>query len=137
LPARRCSIDGINFPSDYRLAKCPVCGEDTTFYTNLEPDEDWADKVARLRERLETAAAGPPDIPCVETAVLLRAGQLWLNAWDVYAALRRRLKESDHIQVGKQTFEVLAYVHDTREYLVRSFSLTLSEDELARLASGR
>jgi len=138
MPARRCSIDGINYPTDGigSFYKCPICGE-TTSYIQADPDEDWEFKVAVLSEHLEQAAAERPDIPVVDVPVRYHEGVYLIHAWDLYhAGHRDPLRPFDLIQVGKQVFEAIGYSKEQRAYLVQPFSLELSNDDLGRLADG-
>ena len=137
MPARRCSTCGINYPVDYRFQQCPIHKEGTDFFQGLEVDEDWEQRALRLREHLALQALDAELIPVVETTVRLRDGNYWIHAWDVIdSGVRHRLNEGELIQVGKQTFEVLAYVEAQREYLVEPFSLELSDEDLRKLADG-
>jgi len=132
--SRRCSLDGISYPDEWRYNKCLVCGDDTDRIGDSKPDEDWADKVAALKEHLESGEPlAKPIIPIIETKVRFDGGHYWVSSWDVFAKLYERLAPTDLIQVGQQTFEILAYVHENREYTVRPFSLTLSDEDLAAL----
>lgn len=85
---------------------------------------------------MKQAAADQDLIPTVKGEVRIRDGQMWVSAFDVFPATQRRLIESDLFRIGQQVFEVLAYVHPSREYLVRAFSMTLSDEDLRRLADG-
>ena len=49
MPARRCSTCSINYPTNRGILKCEVCGDPADWMVNLEPDEDWAQKVARAK----------------------------------------------------------------------------------------
>jgi hypothetical protein len=40
----------------YSFNKCPVHGENTSFFNNVAADEDWEIQLAVLREQLEPAA---------------------------------------------------------------------------------
>jgi hypothetical protein len=137
--AQRCSIDGINFPAENQYVICPVCGEKTSYFYDQEPDEDYQWKATLLLEQHEDAEVEPLEIPTVsaDVRVKLESGALWIHAWDLYhAGQRDKLAQDDLIQVGKQTFEILEYVEPRREYLVRPFSLTLSDEDLRKLAGG-
>lgn len=141
MAARRCSVDGINFPGEAGAAKCPVCGEMTDWVTNAVPDEDWQDKVAALLEMQHGAEIDPAEIPKVDVRITVRGDGLFVSSWDLYAAgLRKEVPLQPHalFQVGAQTFEVIEYLREpNREYLVKSFSTSLDDDDLARLAGCR
>ena len=139
MAARRCLIDGINYPADYRAAKCVVCNEPTEYFTNVVPDDDWMDKVAVLLEQQAKADEEPPDILTANARVEVCGEFLCVSSDDVYhsASSRREwpLPPLTLIQIGQQVFEVLAYRREpTKHYIVRSFSLTLSDEDLERLA---
>ena len=136
MAARRCSIDGISYPADYSFNKCLICGE-TTSYIQADPDEDWEFKVALLSEHLEQAATERPEIPVVDVPVQYHQGAYFIHAWELYhAGHRDPLLPSALIQVGKQVFETIGYSKEQRMYLVRPFSLELSNDDLRRLVDG-
>lgn len=42
---RRCSTCSIHYPTDSRHEKCEVCGEPTSFFSNVSPDPEWEDAV--------------------------------------------------------------------------------------------
>jgi len=137
MSARRCSTDGINFPTDYEFNKCPVCGEDTDWVGNADPDEDHAEKVESLLRHLELSGLGMDDVLKADVPVKSEGDSLWLHSWDlINAGIWHRLQPDDLVQVGKQTFEVICYVDERREYCVRAFSMTLSDEDLQRLADG-
>lgn len=138
MPSYRCSDCGIAFPSRPSFNKCPIHDEPTTWH-HESPDEDWEIQLAILKEQLEPAAPESLDdlIPLVDTKVIIRpGGAYFVHAWDVYASVQRRLKPMELFRVGKQTFEVLEYMEEPREYWVRPFSTMLSEEDLARLVVG-
>lgn len=129
---RRCLLHG-TFPATAEFVNCPVCSNTTDYIVNADPDENWEANAARMREWLDAGAEPVPDIPILKDGKHIRVrfdgDQYWLHSWDVVrGGLGHRLTETDLVQVGKQTFEVLAYVDDQREYLVRPFSLTLPDD---------
>lgn len=138
MAARRCSIDGVNYPTNGEFYTCPICGEKTDFVSNAEPDEDYPLKVAWAQERAEQATLEPPLIPTTSEPIPVKpAGGdfYWLHRWDLWhAGVRDRLHHQDLIQVGKRAFEVVTYVHDRRSYLTRPFALELSAEDLRRLA---
>lgn len=134
MPARRCAINSINFPTDYRFNVCPVCGESTEYIVSRDADEDWATQVAWAQEQTASEHA-EDEIPSVNARVVVRGDNYFIHAWDIYhAGLRHTLKEGTLLRVGQQVFEVTGRVD--REYLVRPFSMTLSDEDLAKLASG-
>jgi hypothetical protein len=136
MATRRCSLDGINYPMTYQFTKCLVCGEDTLFLSNDEEDEDWKERAARALEHIKNGTTPMPDIKVIDGKVRFDGEQYWIHGWDIFPHFQSRLKETDLIQIGLQVFEILAYVHNQREYLVRPFSMTLSDDDLHRLAGG-
>jgi hypothetical protein len=116
--------------------KCPVHGDKTDYFSNEEPDENWAEASKRLNDWLTRVEQDGTDIPQVETKVVFRDDQYYVHAWDVWPVARRRLNDSDLLRVGQQVFEVLGYVERDRQYLVRPFSMELSDEDLRRLADG-
>jgi len=141
--ARRCSIHGIDYP--FHQFHCPVCRaaglEDSTqYFSDVEPHDDWKEQCRRLvnsiEEEKEREAESARLIPVVTAQVHVRDGQMWVSAWDVFPITQKQLNDGDLFRVGQQVFEVLSYIHRRREYLVRPFSMTLSEEDLRRLADG-
>ena len=43
MPARRCSLCNIQYPAVLRFEECPVCGEGTNYFSNVQEDPDWLD----------------------------------------------------------------------------------------------
>lgn len=135
MAARRCSTDNIHFPTGPAFQTCPVCHQPTDYFGNQAPDDDWANRVATLQEHHAQATEEPPEIPEVVGRVVVREDNFFIHAWDVYhSGLRYALTEGTLVRVGQQTFEVIGRID--REYVVRPFSTTLSDDDLARLAGG-
>ena len=139
MAARRCSIDAINFPTDWNFKKCPVCDEETDYVSNIEQDDDWADRVATLQEHLAKAADQPEEILEVDARVHLCGEHLCVNSDDVYHSGGKRkdwpLEPLTLIKIGQQTFEILAFQREPkRRYIVRVFATTLSDEDLRRLA---
>ena len=93
--------------------------------------------MTRLKDELAEAEALKEDIPRFgsdKVGVTRRNGQYWIHSWDlINAGLHHRLGPNDLITVGKQTFEVCAYVDAKRSYRVRPFSFELSEADLREL----
>lgn len=42
---RRCSVCAINYPATPKFKECPVCDEETSLVSNLEPQEDWQERI--------------------------------------------------------------------------------------------
>lgn len=140
MAARRCSVDGINYPADYRFQQCPICDQQTD-YIQADVDDDWEDRVAALQEHLEQAVEEPPEILKIEGAHVRVCGEyLCISGDEVYHGGGRGKRDwplppLTLLQVGQQTFEVLGFRRDPRrEYIVRTFSTTLSADDLERMA---
>lgn len=141
MPARRCSLCGINYPTGQSFAQCPIHKDErTAWFQNAEPDEDWEKLVAIATEHLQPAEDDSLDelIPAVNTRVVTRPdGSFVVSSWDVHASLRRykpiAYDEGQLIRVGKQTFEIVQYLEEERQYVVNSFATELSEEDLARL----
>jgi hypothetical protein len=140
----RCSLHG-SFPASWAYSDCPVCGEKCARFNNTDFDEDLDDlgqRIAFLREQWRKADAD--DAPIEDIPVLsdvrvrfdTETDQYWLHAWDMYPAVKHRLRDTDLVQIGKQVFEILGYVDDKREYYARPFSMTLSDLDLQKLARG-
>lgn len=137
MPAYRCSDCGISYPTDYsKFGTCPIHGTKNNWFGHTEPDEDWAEQLAVMHEHLAEPETLDDIIPLVDTKVHVRNGGYFVLSWDVYDVVRARLQPGMLIRVGKQAFEVLEYLEDSREYWLRPFSTTLSEEDLARLAAG-
>ena len=45
----RCSRCGISYPRQHRFVHCPHCREKTSWFSNVEPDEDWEYSLALLQ----------------------------------------------------------------------------------------
>lgn len=75
----RCSTCSINYPAvRTRFSKCAGCGEKTSWFSDVQPDEDWDLRSAEVRSVLED---GEPPLPSREDKVerwryevLVRAG---------------------------------------------------------------
>lgn len=123
---------GISYPTLHM--KCLVCSEDTDYFNNVDPDEDWVEAVAFKRKWLDDEER--PLIPKVNVQVYLREDQLWLDAWDLWHDPARlyRLQAGDLVQVGQQIFEVQGYIAKTHCYLVTSFDTSAEgiEEQLQR-----
>jgi hypothetical protein len=77
----------------------------------------------------------------VDTKVIIRpGGAYFVSSWDVHRALRKYtpldFDSGQLFRVGKQTFEILQYMEDARQYWVRPFATDLSEEDIARLLGG-
>lgn len=136
--SNRCTACGINYPNQWSFRQCPIHGTDTFFNPKEDQDEDWDVQLARLKERTDPKPDSLDDvIPLVTAEVSVTPeGKYFVSSWDVFAAVKRRLEPTDLIQVGKQTFEVLRYIDPTRQYWVRPISITLTDEDLARLTAG-
>lgn len=111
----------------------------TQHHYHEEPSKDWQDVLANLLEHQAAAESEALDdlIPAVEARVRVApGGAYFVHAWDVYDAVRRRLKSGDLFRVGKQTFEVLEYMEEEREYWVRPFETEVTDEALASLLGG-
>lgn len=139
MAARRCGFCAVNYPNIPTYYICPLHATQTIFLNDEEPSADWSVQLAEGRKAQAEQAKAPSEelIPAVETKVFSRDGELYVSAFNVYRVTRERLEPGDLFSVGKQTFEVLKYLHEPRrEYRVRPFSTSLSEDDLRRLADG-
>lgn len=133
--ARRCSTCGINYPAIYGFERCPVHGSLTILLNSdkIEVDDDWEQRAAILKGEQPEDPADETFGPLVDATVDCRDGQLFVHMWDVQTSARRRLEPHDLFRIGKQTFEVLEYIEDAREYWVRSFETTVTEETFAGL----
>ena len=62
--ARRCSLCSINYPQIERFQFCPVCGEETHFFSNVMMDEDWLNMAVKLAHRWDGEVPDyPPETP--------------------------------------------------------------------------
>lgn len=139
MAARRCSTDSIDFPNDYRFNTCPVCHEATSYISNLEAQDDWFERVSLAQEHTVSASEEPESIPKVEARVRVCSDGLCVNSDDVYHSSwpRKIFRQGDLFQIGQQVFEVLGHIREPRrEYAVRSFSTTLTDEEVVKLVSG-
>jgi predicted amidophosphoribosyltransferase len=63
--ARRCSLCSINFPKHANFEFCPVCGEETRYFSNVAVDEEWlnmaVDKVKHWDGDVPVSPPDPPD----------------------------------------------------------------------------
>ena len=136
MAGRRCVLHG-TFPAEYRFSDCPVCGERTSYADNIEPDENWAENIERHRKRIAEAEEEVELIPTLENVkVMVEAGQFYIDSRDaIRAGFQDRLRPSELVRIGKQVFEVLHYSYEKRRYLVQVFSLTLTDEQLADLAT--
>lgn len=135
MAASVCAAHG-GWPAEYRFTRCPICSERTAYSEDAKPQENWE---GILLQQLEHVAPTPHEaieIPQLEgVKVRLIDKRLWIHVWDVYAAgLRYPLHEGELIQIGAQVFEILRFDQEDRLYLVRTFSTTLSDEDLAKLA---
>ena len=121
----------MNYPSGQGFYQCPVHGSDTQ-YDQEPPSEDWETTLALLLEHTIRASDTDDDdpIPLVEADVVLRDNQYFVHAWDVFDAVRTRLRPGDLFRVGHQTFEVLEFIEEPREYWVRPFETTVTDEAL-------
>jgi len=53
VPARRCSLCGINYPNIPQFYKCPIHDEATQWFANVEPDKDWQGNHERLDKQIK------------------------------------------------------------------------------------
>lgn len=113
---------------------CPIHEDRPHFVSNEEVDDDWRDRVEALKTRVEAGKGDIPQIPLLDAHVECSGGELWVHSWDLYhEGFRHRLKEFELIQIGAKVYEILSYAYDLRQYHVREFDTTLSEDDLQRL----
>lgn len=63
--ARRCSLCAINYPGLLKFEVCPVCGEQTRYYSNISVDEGWlnmaVDKVKHWDGEIPSVPPDPLD----------------------------------------------------------------------------
>ena len=138
MAARRCSLCGISYPDNYRFQKCPVHGEATDYFNNVDPDENWEWLATAVQRGIALNAQDDELIPTLhDVAVTTSGGQLFISSHDVIrAGIRHRLQPLELVRIGQQVFEIQGYIDATRDYWVRSFSMELSEADLRRLADG-
>lgn len=133
----RCSLCGLNYPvTGYQPGKCKIHEDEQLSRIQADPDPDWEIRAKKLKERLDFEAEAREAVQPVEGKIVTADDQLWISTWDVASSVRHQLNEGTLIQVGKQVFEILHYDYDGRRYLVRAFSMELTDDDLARLAGG-
>jgi hypothetical protein len=145
---RRCAQCDIVFPATTMMTGvCPVHKTPLTYGAVFQPDVDWQDKLREVeaemaREAVLATEEGELDalILTVDAKVRLAAGthrhHYRILAWDVFPVAQRRMEATELLRIGAQVFEILGYVHQTREYIIRPFSTKLTEDDLRRLADG-
>lgn len=58
----RCSMCSIDYPHSHRFMRCRVCGEQTSYFSNVDADPDWAEDV-RLKKGVDkTGKTGNPEL---------------------------------------------------------------------------
>lgn len=131
MAARRCSLCGISYPTDQKFVKCPVHGEATSWFMNVEPDEDWEWKATALLVRVgkaEAAEIAGITILALEPQPLNRAG---LYTLDAHAVIRAGAQlavdgvfETPTDPATKDApcdclWEVVGYHDATRQWIIR------------------
>jgi hypothetical protein len=136
MAARRCSIDGISFPSEYALHEtCPVCGERTSYISNDQPDPDWQEKVAHLLERRMQAEALQEPIPRLTKPVqfIEEHGQVFVAQSElINAGLRKGIDQSLWVFTDHEgrLWEAQGWDEPRRRWWVEE--LALREEEIPR-----
>lgn len=134
--SRRCTLCGISYPDAWTFTKCPIHDEPTSRIQDAA-DEDWERKVALLKYRLTRENEEGELIPAVAGKITVDGDQLWLSSHDVIrAGISHRLEPDALVRVGQQVFEVQAYSYTRRAYLVKTFSMTVTEEDLEELLGG-
>ena len=135
MAARRCSIDGISFPNDFRHEHCPVCSERTSYISNDEPDPDWREKVVNLLERRKQAEALTEDIPRLTRAVniLEENGRFFVAQSDlINAGLRKGIDQSLWVFIDQEDrlWEAQGWDEPRRRWWVEE--LAVRDEEIPR-----
>ncbi len=137
--AQRCSICGISFPP--YIMVCRACDEETDYIGNIKPDEDWGEQAAAIRAMRE----GPTQLAMrktdedgicrVQGRVHVHEGQYFITIGDVVASgYYEPLDTFDLIEIGKHTFEVVGLYDGLKAYLVRYFTMGITDEDMAWLA---
>jgi hypothetical protein len=128
--SRRCSSCGISYPTDQRFYKCPVHGEPTAYFQNVEPDENWQWAATAIQMQLERAAADVSPITILDlTPEPIPGGLYTLNAHDVIRAGAQLRGEEVFVieppeapKTGEPCdcfWEVVGYHDGTRQWIVQ------------------
>lgn len=72
----RCSNCGISYPHQHRFMRCPVCGGQTSYFSNVDPDPDWEYSVALKRPTVGEAQEAAADVPDDDDPYWWRAEQM-------------------------------------------------------------
>src|ERR1035437_4658383 len=113
MPARRCSLCGINYPTMTAtgsvLLQCPVHNEPTTLLLDDQPDDDWAQQAARLVADMASELAAGVVIPDLDDETLyIEDGRAFVHSWDlVERGFGHRLPDGTLLRIAKTTYEVL------------------------------
>lgn len=125
MPARRCAIDGINYPNDSTYNKCPICGEHTAQRWNEEPDVNWQGKVEEARQRRLLAEEAEEAIPSIkgDLPIYEEHGLFWVDQGDLIRAGYRRNSQSPSFWVfvaNGQYWEAQAWHESERRWWIES-----------------
>jgi hypothetical protein len=132
VPARRCTLCGINYPNDIEFQKCPVhTDESTIFATDIDIDPDWEWRSTTLLAQLRPA--DDPLIPFArDVPIRMDGDQLFVSIHDVIrAGLHKKLHAGDIIRLEHRLrssrysilYEVIGRRDTTREYWIRRLIL--------------
>jgi hypothetical protein len=128
MAARRCALCGINYPV-FIGNMCPTCEQPMTWYENLQPVDDWKERVASAIEEQVLAAMDAELIPTVQTTLRVSGDNFAVSTHDVVrSGILSRLNDGSLLRVededGSSTIvEILAYSYTGRVYIARLFSM--------------
>jgi hypothetical protein len=135
MAARRCSVDGVSYPDNFRHETCPICGERTHYISNATPDEDWEWKVERALAAQAQAEALTEPIPRLTKPVkfIEENGQVFVAQSDlIRAGLRKGIDQSFWVFTDHEgrLWEAQGWDEPRRRWWVEE--LALREEEIPR-----
>lgn len=125
MAAYRCSMCAINYPVQGGHTTCPACEEPTTYFSDLQQDAGW-------KERVDMLVGAGKDVWVLdmgdEQIIQYEDGQLFVPYVDTYrAGVRHRMPDGQlfsTLAYGERAYyEVLGYHDAGRRYWVREFSM--------------
>lgn len=125
MPAYRCSLCGINYPTVGQFSSCPVCEEKTSWFSDLNPHADWKERTEAVHDRSQDEVLGIFDLGDA-AIVVVDQGELFLPAQAAYrAGLRSAFKAgmlfSLLVMGNRLTYEVQGWDEARRRWWVRVF----------------
>jgi len=134
MAARRCGLCGINYPPRNDFKVCPVHGEDTAYFSDLEEHEHWAWQATALMARIspERASDVSGALPVVAVEITKdEEGRHWISSLAlIRLGLQKRLVADDVIEIPRHEppkttdhpcdclWQVVAYRDSSRSYWI-------------------